>query len=190
MSICRSVVAVAMLAVGSPSAQAAPAPALPSAALPSPPASDAELLGVLAAIHAINREAAAPARERGTDRRMRALAETITRHAAAGQRRLAALSVLLEQRAVGGDTTDGLRFAARRAFPAPTSRARGREFDDAWLEGQIETLTLVIDAINNKSRPYARAPALQQELVVVVEQAAADLFAAEALRAALARPTS
>ncbi|MFY0539059.1 hypothetical protein [Nannocystis pusilla] len=61
----RSVVLVVMLAVTAAPAQAALAPALPAAALPSPPASDAELLGVLATIHAINREAAAPGARAG-----------------------------------------------------------------------------------------------------------------------------
>ena len=190
MSMGRSVVLVVMLAVMAAPAQAGAAPALPAAALPSPPASDAELLGVLATIHAVNREAAAPGRARGTDRRVRALAETITRHAIAGQRRQVALSHAMEQRAVDGDTGDGLRFAARRASPGLASLDRGPGFDDAWLQGQIETLMLVIDAINNKSRPYAQAPALQQELVAVVEQVAADLAVAQALRAALAKPVS
>ncbi|MFY0539060.1 hypothetical protein [Nannocystis pusilla] len=46
-----------------------------------------------------------------------------------------------------GDTSDGLRFAARRASPGLASLGRGPGFDEAWLKGQIEALMLVIDAI-------------------------------------------
>ncbi|WAS95451.1 DUF4142 domain-containing protein [Nannocystis punicea] len=190
MSICRSVVLGMMVAAGGASGAAEPAPSLPLVAVPRPPASDAELLGVLATIHAVNRAAAEPGRKRGKDPRVQALAEEIVHHAWVGQHRTAALVRKMEVKNVGGDTTDGLRFAAKRAFPEMESLARGREFDEAWLAGQIETLTLVIDTINNKSRPYAQAQALRDELVRVVEQAAADLVAAETVRAELGKPTS
>ncbi|MDC0721351.1 DUF4142 domain-containing protein [Nannocystis bainbridge] len=189
MAIFKFLIVGAMVVLGGAPAGAATPPTLPPAALPSPPASDDELLGVLATIHAVSREAAAPGRTRGTSREVRALAETITRHAAAGQRRLRALSVQTGLRASGGDTSDGLRFAARRALAELPAEPRGAGFDEIWLKGQIEALMLGIGAVNNEARPYAQAPGLRAELVTVVEQAAADLAAAEALRAALAGST-
>jgi hypothetical protein len=183
------VVVVALAGVlASPMAAAGSAPALPAAAVPREPATDAEIFGLLTTIHAVLLETAQTGRRSTTDRRVQALADTVAGHARAGQRRAAALGRRAGLRAIHGDADAGLRFEARRGLAGLPGR--GREFDRAWLDGQIEALMLAIGRLNNEMRPHAHVEALRDELTAVVEQAAGDLGQAQALRAALAERTS
>jgi hypothetical protein len=185
MSMRRTVsVTAAIVLLGGPVA-AAPAPAIPAAATapPAAPIDDAQIVAVLATIHASQLDAARLAGASASDRRVRALAGATAQRARIARKREAKLRAQLGRRAAASLVDDALKITTRQAFAGLEERGRGPAFDRGWLEGQIQALTLIIDAINNETLPYARSPALRAELEAVVGQAGRDLAAAQGLLA-------
>lgn len=144
--------------------------------------SDAQIITLLEIVSDSDVEHNRKAHKAMKDRRAKKFADTRMKHAKAAKKRQAALKNRNKFKTDRGDAATVYETTVVEVYKDLDTAKAGREYDMAYLDDEIETLTNIVDLIDRKLLPNVDLPELRDELNTVRAEAETDRAEAERIR--------
>lgn len=173
-----------------PTEAAAPEAAKPEEP-PAPPAlTDAEIAAISKAANDGEIEHAKLAKTKAKDKKVKDFAAMMTKDHTEANKRQAALAKKAAIEPKESDLSKRLVEDAKTKGEALKAAPKGAEFDRAYIDGQVEAHTMVLDALDKQMIPAAQNPELKAELEKVRGAVEMHLNQAKEIQAGLTKPAA
>ena len=165
--------------------------ATPADTTPPPPAlTDGEIAAISKAANDGEIEHAKLAKTKAKDKKVKDFAAMMTKDHTDANKRQAALAKKANIEPKESDLSKRLVEDAKTKGEALKGAAKGAEFDKAYIDGQVEAHTMVLDTIDKQMLPAAQNADLKAELEKVRGAVEMHLNQAKEIQAALTKPSA
>ncbi len=173
-----------------PTDAAAPDAAKPEEPPAAPALTDAEIAAISKAANDGEIEHAKLAKTKAKDKKVKDFAAMMTKDHTDANKRQAALAKKAAIEPKESDLSKRLVEDAKTKGEALKNVAKGAEFDRAYIDGQVEAHTMVLDTLDKQMIPAAQNPELKAELEKVRGAVEMHLNQAKEIQAGLAKPAA
>lgn len=177
------------LPVAEPEPTPEPVAAAPEAP-PAPPLTDGEIAAISKAANDGEIEHAKLAKTMAKDKKVKDFAAMMVKDHGDANKRQTALAKKEKIEAKESDISKRLTDDASARTETLKATAKGAEFDRAYIAGQVEAHTAVLDLIDKQMLPAAQSPALKAELEKVRGAVELHLGQAKEIQAGLNPPAA